>query len=267
MLSNFHTHTVFCDGNNTAEEMVLAAIDKGFDTLGFSGHGYTDFDQRYCMTDTDGYIREIRRLKEAYAGKINILLGTEEDIFHPVEDRDVYDYIISSSHYFLLNGKYYPIDSSLECFRAWITAWDYNIPALTEAYYSAFIAHLKQYQPTLIGHFDLITKFDEKYEPLFLNDPEYNALAEKYTALALETGSIFELNTGAIARGHRDTPYPAVNLLRVIRKAGSSVVLCSDSHHVDTLDFAFAEARQLLKDEGFQYVYSLTEDGLIKDWL
>ena len=26
--SNFHTHTTYCDGKNTAEEMVLAAIDK-----------------------------------------------------------------------------------------------------------------------------------------------------------------------------------------------------------------------------------------------
>ena len=28
MLSNYHTHTTFCDGKNTAEEVVLSAIEK-----------------------------------------------------------------------------------------------------------------------------------------------------------------------------------------------------------------------------------------------
>ena len=29
---DLHTHTVFCDGKNTPEEMVLSAIEKGLDT-------------------------------------------------------------------------------------------------------------------------------------------------------------------------------------------------------------------------------------------
>jgi len=41
MLSNYHTHSTFCDGKNTPEEIVLAAIDKGFDVIGLSGHGHT----------------------------------------------------------------------------------------------------------------------------------------------------------------------------------------------------------------------------------
>ena len=35
---NFNTHTNFCDGKNTAEEMVIAAINAGINVLGFSGH-------------------------------------------------------------------------------------------------------------------------------------------------------------------------------------------------------------------------------------
>ena len=36
--SNYHTHTVFSDGANTPEEMVLAAIDLGLESIGFSDH-------------------------------------------------------------------------------------------------------------------------------------------------------------------------------------------------------------------------------------
>ena len=79
MLANFHTHTVFCDGNNTAEEVVKSAIEKGFSAIGFSGHGYTEFDLRYCMKNTEGYIAEIKWLKEEYKNKIQIYLGIEED--------------------------------------------------------------------------------------------------------------------------------------------------------------------------------------------
>ena len=44
LIANYHTHTTFCDGQNTAEEVVLSAIDKGFSSIGFSGHGTTPFD-------------------------------------------------------------------------------------------------------------------------------------------------------------------------------------------------------------------------------
>ncbi len=38
MLANYHTHTTYCDGKNTPEEIVLCAIEKGFTSIGFSGH-------------------------------------------------------------------------------------------------------------------------------------------------------------------------------------------------------------------------------------
>ena len=36
--TNYHTHSTFCDGKNTPEEMVLKAIEDNFDILGFSSH-------------------------------------------------------------------------------------------------------------------------------------------------------------------------------------------------------------------------------------
>lgn len=48
MKINLHSHTTFCDGKNSAEEMVVSAIDHGFDVFGFSGHSYTPFDESYC---------------------------------------------------------------------------------------------------------------------------------------------------------------------------------------------------------------------------
>ena len=57
MLFNYHTHTTFSDGKKTPEEVVESAISQGLKSIGFSDHGYTDFDHTYCMKDTDGYIK------------------------------------------------------------------------------------------------------------------------------------------------------------------------------------------------------------------
>lgn len=75
--SDLHTHTVFSDGLNTMEEMVRAAEAKVFSSIGFSDHSFTDFDRRYCIREEQlpQYHAEIRRLKEAYAGRIEVYAG------------------------------------------------------------------------------------------------------------------------------------------------------------------------------------------------
>ena len=57
--ANFHTHTTFCDGTSTAEEMVAQALDLGFFALGFSGH----MDPGVPM-DWQAYSAEVTRLSE-----------------------------------------------------------------------------------------------------------------------------------------------------------------------------------------------------------
>ncbi|MBQ7974646.1 MAG: hypothetical protein IJ300_03045 [Clostridia bacterium] len=47
---NLHTHSLYCDGKNTLEELTEAAIERGFSSIGFSGHCYTPFDSSYCMS-------------------------------------------------------------------------------------------------------------------------------------------------------------------------------------------------------------------------
>ena len=88
MIANFHTHTNFCDGKNTVEEVVAAAVEKGFAAIGFSGHGYTAFDERYCMKDTTGYLTEVRRIKEKYKERIQVYSGIEEDVYDPADRSD-----------------------------------------------------------------------------------------------------------------------------------------------------------------------------------
>ena len=208
------------------------------------------------MRDVDGYISEINKLKEKYKNDIQIYLGAEEDAFCPV-DKTRYDYIIGSSHYYFVNGKYYPIDSSPEHFEQCLRAFNYNIENMAEDYFGKFCDYINARKPDVVGHFDLITKYDELGESRFLSNERYNRIAEGFIEKAAQSGCLFEVNTGAMARGYRSAPYPAQNLLQILKKHDCKLILTSDSHSAEALDFGFEEARYMLRDIGVKQIYNL----------
>lgn len=261
MLANFHTHTIFSDGKNTPEEIVKVALEQGFSAIGFSDHAYTPYDLRYCMKDEGGYIKEIEKLKEKYKDKIEIYLGVEEDS-HALVDRFRFDYIIGSCHYARRGGKYYPIDSNYDYFSNCLGVFNNDTIAFAEYYFQHFCKYILTRKPDVIGHFDLITKFDEAQQERYLHNSTYWGLAEKYCLEALKSGSIFEVNTGLMTRGVRSSACPHERLLHTICKNGGKITLSSDSHEIKTLQGCFAEIKIMLKDVGFQYIYILKN----KEW-
>ena len=263
MLSNLHTHTVFCDGKNTAEEMVISAIDKGFVSLGFSGHAYTEFELTSCMKDEQGYINEIERLKEKYKGKIEIYLGTEEDAFAHV-DRSKYEYIIGSMHFLKPNDDILPLDIGMDYMHRCFEAYGRSVERMAEAYYGTLSDYLLSRRPDIVGHFDLITKYDEAGERIFLGNPKHDSIAEAFISKVAKEGLLFEVNTGAIARGYRTSPYPSDNLLRVLKNEGADIILTSDCHNADYLDCEFAETKRRLLDIGFREMVVLCNHKFTK---
>jgi histidinol-phosphatase (PHP family) len=77
-------------------------------------------------------------------------------------------------------------------------------------------------------------------------------------------GLLFEVNTGAIARGYRTSPYPSDNLLRVLKNEGADIILTSDCHNADYLDCEFAETKRRLLDIGFREMVVLCNHKFTK---
>lgn len=235
-LTDLHVHTTYCDGANTPEEMVLSAIEKGMKCLGFSAHSYTFFDESYCMTKTKEYKREINRLKEKYKDKIKILCGTEQD-FYSKEPTNDYDYVIGSVHYLKINDKYIPIDESEEILTDAVRKYfGDDFYKMAEEYYNT-VARIKN--ADIIGHFDLITKFNEQNRIFNEKDERYVKSYKKALDILLKQDVLFEINTGAISRGYRTTPYPNPDILEYIRQNGGKTILSSDAHDKDGLMFGF----------------------------
>ena len=241
MLKDLHVHSTFSDGKNTPEENVLAAIEKGMDEIGFSDHSYTFFDESYCIKKRalNEYIAEITRLKSLYAEKIKILCGIEQD-YYSEEPTDAYDYVIGSVHYVKCGSEYVPVDHNAATQKACIAKYfGGDADAYAEAYFAAVADVYNRTHCDIIGHFDLLSKFREK-EPVFdENSPRYIAAWMKAADELLKSGKPFEINTGAIGRGYRTTPYPSEAQRKYISAHGGSFILSSDSHKSENLCFGF----------------------------
>ncbi len=262
---NLHTHTTFCDGKNTAEEMVISAIESGFDLIGFSGHSYTPFDESYCMSldDTVKYQNEISRLAEKYKSQIDILCGIEQD-YYSNQPTTQYDYVIGSVHAFYKEefDRYFYVDYDAESMLKDIEEfYGGDSLAFAEDYFERVSHVYEQTKCNIIGHFDLLTKFNEKFPMFDESHPRYVSAVDKALARLLPTGAIFEINTGAMSKGYRTVPYPSEDILRKIRLGGGKIIISSDSHACGTLDFAFNDAISLAKSCGFESLMSIDSTG------
>jgi len=240
------------------EENVLAAIEKNMVSLGFSDHSFTEFDRRYCLRKVNipAYIREIRRLQAKYADRIEIYLGLEYDGYTQLEDRDLYDYILGDCHYVKVDGDYYSVDhAKAEQWSAIERFFGGDGVAYAKAYFEGYEECTRRTKPDILGHFDLAAKFGQVDE----TSPAYIKAAAETLISCLEVTPLIELNTGAISRKIRSVPYPAQFLLREVLAHNGQIVLCSDSHDIENLDFYFDESLELLKSLGFESIMQLRD--------
>lgn len=264
-LQNLHTHCTFCDGKDTPEEMIAYALEKGFDSIGFSSHSYTPYSVSGLLTDEKAaaYRKAIPPLKETYKDRLKIFFGIEYEM-DCGQSLEGYDYAIGAVHYLKTCDGHIAFDRDPDWVKALIR--DYyggDGMAFAKAYYETVAQLPERGKFDIIGHFDIITK-NLELAPLF--DTQSQAYMD-YALGAMEAlrGKIpvFEVNTGAIARGLRTTPYPAIPLLKAFREMGFGAVITSDCHDGRYLDCHFRESAELLKDCGFKEKFVLTEEGFV----
>ena len=248
---NYHTHTDYCDGSARPEELVREALEKGFSCIGFSGHSHLPMGEDWCMSvkGTQDYKREIAALKEKYRGRIEILCGVEQDIFSDLPPEG-YDFVIGSVHYVRKNGKYYSVDESAQATeRAVREAYGGSFDAFAADYFALEAQVCRVTGCDIIGHFDLPSKFIDTLGPC--ESEEYLRCARAAVSALIPYGKPFEINTGAMARGYRKTPYPSPAILRMIHSEGGSVLYSSDCHKAGQLDYGYDDALKCAEDAGF----------------
>lgn len=262
-LSSHHCHTTFVDGKSTAEEMVNAAIEKGFVSMGFSDHGQQHFDPAYSLSDENNllYINEVNRLKAAYADRISIHLGVERDAFS-YSDRNNYEYIIGACHNFVFDTGFSSVDGDLDRLRRYIRDFcggDGNRMAVD--FFELTGRYAEEYKPDVFAHFDLVKLHNKDGSIYDINNKD--VLDAEYAALdkVFASGAILEINTGGMARSNQPLPYPEPHVLRRWHDMGGRIVIGSDCHFAPQIDYAFDFARQYAIDAGFKSAWRLGAAG------
>ena len=266
--SNYHTHTFYCDGRNSPEEMVEKAISLGYRYLGFSGHQFSEQDADYAMgvEEEVNYSHDIMELQNKYSNDIKIYLGIERDFC--CDTNGDYQYVIGSTHHVEKDGLWMNVDESPQVLeKAVETLFEGDYMAYAESYYELESKVLEKTKGQIVGHFDLVTVFNKGNKYFDENDPAYirwaknsaesivakfindgaskklpSGFPEELGELIDKTGMpIFEINTGAMAKGRRDIAYPSPVLIDYLAEMGAPMVINSDCHDFNYLDYGFKE--------------------------
>lgn len=255
---NMHTHTQFCDGQNSMEEMVVAALQKGFATLGFSPHSYTPFDLEYCVKDFAAEQKEFFRLKQKYGDKICLLNGIELDLYGQKPSDAKLDFVIGSVHYLKdEKGRFYAVDESREAFDNMVAeCFGGDVLKAAERYYDAAANMVSRLNPDIIGHFDLISLYGDFSACV----AEYREIATAAVDKIKNCGAVVEVNCGRLFKG-KGGLYPADFLLRYMAKNNFDFTLSSDAHCVDALGYRFDQTAEKLKNIGIKRLAVFDENG------
>jgi len=258
---NLHMHSIWDDGKCSVEEMILASRAAGLASVGLSVHCPMPFENSWeCPKERLGdYIAQVRAMQAKYAGTIDVYLGIEWDATAQDLDLSPYDYVIGSVHEIPVpQGGTRSADSNPETTQAYIRdCFGGDADAAAESYFAELARVANRPEVNIVGHFDLLTKFDETHHFFDENSLRYQAAARTAMEGLVKAGKIFEVNTGAISRGYRATPYPSMQWLKLLHQLGGRVTVSADAHHTSGVTCAFDLAERMIKDAGFEEIWVL----------
>lgn len=261
---NLHAHSTLDDGRNTLEEMVRASVAAGMSSCGLSLHSPLPFASDWApeAKTVETFLQEMRRLKEAYAPRAAVYAGIEWDVLSTDVDLAPFDYVIGSAHHLPVGGARPTVDESPEATADLLARhFDGDADAAAALYFSELEKVAAEPRAQVVGHFDLLTKFNQRGAFFDESSPAYRRAAAHAMEALVASGKIFEVNTGAISRGYRTTPYPSRTLLEQLRRMGGRVTLGSDAHSAGSVACAFDEALALLRGCGFTQLWQLVSPG------
>lgn len=239
---DYHLHSVLSDGKNSYEEMVLAAIEKGLDEIGFSDH--------VCLKPVDWAIRledipvmtgQIRDLKLKYQDQIKIRYGIEVDYFPGYAD-DLKELIESIPVDYVIGSIHFIGDWNFDTDQSLYGKWSND--KLYEMYFGLVQQAALSGLFDIIGHLDIIKKF--RIYP----ESNQDTLFEDTIKIIKAKNLVVELNTGGMDRPCAEfTPGP--RLLELCCRHSVPVTLGSDAHGVLQIARYYESATALLSQIGY----------------
>ena len=248
-LSDYHIHSKYSfDGNQTIEQIILKAISMELNEICLTEHiSFDPKDSSYNFFDFKDYENEIQRLSSKYSGKINIKKGLEIGEYHLYKDDfDKYfkehnlDFIIGSIHN--LNGK---------GFRTNIA--ENGVTYTYKTYFKEILDFVQMGDFDVLGHLDLVQRYAFEYGGVY-NFNDYKDYIYEILKVIISRGKGIEVNTSGLAN---NLLFPKLEILHMYKDLkGEILTVGSDAHTSNRVGEKISYAYDMLKDIGFNYVFT-----------
>lgn len=253
--SNLHSHSQYCDGHATIDELAAAACCAGMEVWGVSPHAPICLDSPCNMNreDVPAYLADMERLKEEYRGRMHLFTGMEIDYVSrsfgpsiPYFQELPLDYRIGSVHFVPdRNGEPHDCDGSVQRFAKYlIDYYQRDVRYVVERYFDQVMNMIDLGGFDLLGHFDKIAGNASGVDPHIEENDWYADLVKDVIDFAAEKRLVVEVNTKAYFE--RGRLYPAVRWIQMLKEREIPLVISTDCHWPDKTDIAYAEASALI---------------------
>ena len=262
--TNYHTHSLYCDGKEPLSAFVTAAEKLLYTQLGFSSHAPVPFENDFGIKEEeiDTYCREIDELQQHTP--VTLLKSLECDFipgqsksFDAFREEHHLDYIIGGVHlvrpphgeglWFIDGSKRETYDDGLD------RLFDHNVKKAVTCFWEQTFEMIETEHFEIIAHFDKI-KMHNQHRFFEDDEPWFQALADKALQLIKRHDLIVEVNTRGLYKKRFDAFYPSTTLLQKARKLDIPVIISSDAHKSEDLGQFCLEARDELMRCGYDHL-------------
>ncbi|RDW69465.1 hypothetical protein BP6252_08485 [Coleophoma cylindrospora] len=276
MAFSMHSHSgQFCPGHakDSLEEVIQTAIARGMAIFALTEHmpRMSDKDlypEEVAQGDTiaghpsrhEAYLVEAARLKEKYAGQIELLIGFEGEWIRPAYGPFItsfaadpaVDYFIGSVHHV----HEIPIDYDKAMYSQARDIAGGTDEKLFEDYFDLQLEMLETLKPRVVGHFDLIR--------LLADDPNVDLKsmegvwekAVRNLKVVVEQGGLLEINSAGLRKGLKE-PYPGRSICEEYLKMGGKLTLSDDSHGIEHVGTNYTRAIEYAESLGVETLWTL----------
>ena len=253
----------FCQhAKDSLEEVIQAYIAQGFTWVGITEHmpplsdamRYDDEIEAQLSAESlqrrfEDYFQLCRALQLKYAEQIEIMTAFETETYDSslayiktLVEKVKPDYLVGSVHH--VGGI--AIDYSPELYHDAVSAVG-GVEALYCRYFDEQYLMLKELKPAVVGHFDLVRIFDERYLGR-LESPEIWSKIERNLAYIAQEGLILDFNLRGFDKSVEQ--YPSMAVLKKAISLGISIVPGDDSHGVDSVGRNYERGLKVLTELG-----------------
>jgi histidinol-phosphatase (PHP family) len=261
---------------NTLEEIVLASIQAGLNSIGFSSHAPIPFPSLWNMkaADVANYQNEIERLKQRFKDEIEIYTGFEIDFIPHYTSKNYFrkvgltpHYTIASVHYldFLDENEAWEIDGNPEIFQIGVQQlYHGDLKAVVKRYFYVMMEMIEQLTPDILGHIDKIKIQPLLHQSGICNTPFYFGLVNETLDLCAENDVMVEINNRGIYRNLTTTFYPSPEIVKMMYEKQIKIVLNTDAHQTSELGIFGKQEIELIQQVGYKTAFQLLDNKWVE---